>query len=123
MDAEVRAKVEQVQQEIQAKKERILSEKNVDEQTLIKSIRGKYNLREDEVERNLLKILEIEEKQEKCKTCTGLDNCLNGMNGYYNVIHRNTGLGVEGHFYVGACACRYELQRREQAKWPARESG
>lgn len=113
MQAELEKRMAEIKE--RQKKELTLSGKNVDKQTLIKSIRGKYNLREEEVERNLEKIIEIEEEQKKCKACKGLEFCPHSDKGYFRMIINQEAFGVENYFYVGACACRYERHRREQA--------
>ena len=115
MNAEWEARMEQIKQEEQKRKEQTLLEKNVDEQTLIKSIRGKYNLREEDVKDNLLFIIGIEKEQEKCMECKGLEVCTHTPKGYFHEISKNEGFGIENYFSYSSCPCRYERQSQEQA--------
>ena len=115
MDAKLEERRKQIEEDRQKRKEQILSERNVDEQTLIKSIRGKYNLREEDVKNNLLFIVGIEKEQEKCRDCKGLEYCTNSSKGFFLKISDNEGFGVENYFSYFSCACRYERQRQKQA--------
>lgn len=62
---------------------------------------------------HLLDIVEIEDEHEKCKACTGLDCCTMRNKGEIREI--NDGFMVYGFdtYYV---SCRYEQQRKEQAR-------
>ena len=78
----------------------------------VKSIRGKYDLTPEELEENLLDILRIEKEQDKCRGCTG-ETCWRDeeSRGIIPVV-RTEG----GHFSEVVRLCKYERQRREQAK-------
>lgn len=99
-------------EERKKKKEQILSERNVDEPTLIKSIRGKYkNLHEDIISENWVEILDVEDEQEKCKSCQGLEQCDHPSKGYYRCVNDSKYLHC---FDVTHYPCRFERQRQKQ---------
>lgn len=117
MNAEWEERMKQIEAETQKRKEQILSERNVDEPTLIKSILGRHkNLTEEEVKEHLLEILEIEEEQEKCKSCTGMHECKQNeaSKGFFRCIDDD--FFPPGMFNVCRAACRFERQRQEQAR-------
>lgn len=104
--------MKQVQDMRRKRKESILSERNVDEQTLIKSILGKYkNLPQKEVETRWADIINTEKKSEKCKNCTGLKSCVQSSPGYVYVVDTDA-----PYFTTMVHQCKYERQRAEQAR-------
>lgn len=118
MNAKWEEHMEKIRQEEQKRKEKILSERNVDEPTLIKSIRGKYtNLHEDVVKEHWLEILDVEAEQEKCRACKGLEYCNHRTKGYFKFINNDDEMFhyCNNYYRVTDYPCRYERQRRQQA--------
>ena len=114
MGDEWEARIEEIRKAQQKRKAMILSERNADEPTLIKSILGKYKtLREDDVREHWLEIIDIEEEQEKCKACDGLDKCTHSSKGYFSAVDESEYLYC---FNIVHYPCRYERQRQEQAR-------
>lgn len=114
MNAEWEARLAKLREETRKRKEKMLSERNADEPTLIKSILGKYkNLSEETAKEHWLEILDIEDEQEKCKKCGGLDHCHRMHKGHFPYIQDDQ---FVPYFSTGEYPCRYERQRREQAK-------
>lgn len=105
-------RMRQAQSQRRTRKESILSELNVDEQTIIKSILGRYpNLSQTEVETRWTDIIDTEKKSEKCKDCTGLKDCKQSNPGYVYVVDTDAP-------YVTTVVkqCKHERQRVEQAR-------
>lgn len=114
MNTEWEERLEKAKMEEQKRKEQILLERNVDEQTLIKSILGRYkNLTQKDVEEHLLEIIDIEDGIEKCRSCSGLDKCFRHSEGYYAIVDENPYIFC---FHTTYEECRYKQQQREQAR-------
>lgn len=74
------------------------------------SIRGKYNLTEEELTLYRAEIVEIEREQDKCRGCDGT-TCKQPIKGFIPVVNDK-----DGYFTYGTALCRYEQERRFTAK-------
>lgn len=74
------------------------------------SIRGKYNLTENELTLHRAEIVEIEREQDKCRGCDGT-TCKQPVKGFIPVVNDK-----DGYFTYGTALCRYEQERRREAK-------
>nr|DAF12915.1 MAG TPA: Replicative helicase [Caudoviricetes sp.] len=76
--------------------------------TAITSIRGKYDLRAEEIRRHLDEIVEIERAQDLCRGCTG-ETCKQPSRGMIPVVEVH-----DGRFSYALKVCRHERSRREK---------
>ena len=82
-----------------------------EKRTSVKSIRGKYNLSPEALEQYQEAILRVEEAQEKCRNCRGKcwqEGSLKGVIPVLTIAGGRVTEAVE--------ICRWERQRREQAR-------
>lgn len=84
------------------------SKKTWPTQTPTQSIRGTYNLTEEEMERNRAKILAAEAERARCEGCDGT-HCKQSTRGVYTII-----TPMHGKFYSAITLCKYEKARRQQ---------
>jgi len=110
MDADFQALV----REIESKRKKARAQENSmptsNTTKPIKSIRGKYNLEETELEANRDRIAEIEALQDMCRGCTG-EICRQSVQGMIPQVTPEN-----GRFYEGVSICRHERTRRQQMK-------
>ena len=78
--------------------------------TAITSIRGKYDLRAEEIRRHLDEIVEIERAQDLCRGCTG-ETCKQPSRGMIPVVEVH-----DGRFSYALKVCRHERSRREKLR-------
>lgn len=74
------------------------------------SIRGTYNLSQEEMEKHHSDIVSIEKAQDICRGCTG-NECLQSTVGMIPVVD-----SYGGKFYSALQMCRHEKNKRAQAK-------
>ena len=78
--------------------------------TAITYIRGKYDLRAEEIRRHLDEIVEIERAQDLCRGCTG-EKCRQPSQGMIPVVEVH-----DGRFSYALKVCRHERSRREKLR-------
>lgn len=74
------------------------------------TVRGTYNLSQEELSQNQEEIQRIESMQDICRGCDG-ETCKQGIVGMIPVVSPSF-----GRFYSGLQMCRYEKSRREQMR-------